>query len=175
MGIQANRHVVIKLGIHRSFARSTHDNPTNPTKRVGSFSDVEKTIRNEKFFEIDFNEEELHAYREFSDALCEQITKVESGAKYVTDIDKLRVQLNEAYQRCMLEPTVPDSAVVLRCVINGMYYYRKAGLEVAVVRDFLKLLRSTTDERARIILANLHTKLDALPRYDDTPDDDIPF
>jgi len=57
------------------------------------------------------------------------------------------------------------------------YYYRKTGLHVTTVRDFLNLLRATRDERARIILANLHTKLDALPRYspDVLTEDDIPF
>ena len=58
-----------------------------------------------------------------------------------------------------------------------MYYYRKDGLDVAIVRDFLNLLRGTRDERAKVILANLHTRLDALPRYspDVLTDDDIPF
>jgi serine/threonine-protein kinase len=56
-----------------------------------------------------------------------------------------------------------------------MYYYRKSGLEVAVVREFVRLLRSTTDERAEMILANLHTKLDSVPRYVPPPDDEIPF
>jgi eukaryotic-like serine/threonine-protein kinase len=147
----------------------------NPTKRVGGFAGVERTIRNELFFEMDFSGEELQAYRRFSDALCRQVAKVESSAKYATDVDKLRVQLNDAYQRFMLEETVPDAAVVLRCFLVGMYHYRKAGLEVAIVRDFLKLLRTTADERARVILANLHTRLDSLPRYTDVAEDDIPF
>jgi serine/threonine-protein kinase len=146
-----------------------------PAKRVGSFTDVEKTIRSEQFIDLDFTYEQLKAYRGFSDALCAHVTKVENGAKYATDIGRLRVQLNEVYQRFMLEETVPDAVVVLRCFLNGMYYYRKADLEVAVVKDFLKLLRSTPDERAGVILANLHTRLDSLPRYAYVADDDVPF
>lgn len=149
----------------------------DPSARISGFTAVEQTIRSEQFFESDFREQDLAAYRRFSDALCHHITKIESGAKYATDIPKLRTQLTDVYQRFMLEETVPDSAVVLRCFVNGMYYYRKQGLDVSTVRDFLRLLRATVDERAKIILANLHTKLDALPRYSESvlTDDDIPF
>jgi len=149
----------------------------DPASRVDSFVAIETSIGSQQFVEMEFDEHELTAYRKFADALCRQVTKVERGTKYTSDLAKIRTQLNEAYQRFMLEETVPDAAVVLRCCLDGMYYYRKAGLEVSIVREFVKLLRSTSDERARIILANLHSKLDALPRYSEPEltEDDIPF
>ena len=149
----------------------------DPAARIRGFNAVEQTIRNEQFFESDFEQGDLAAYRQFADAISRHITKLENDAKYVTDISKLRTQLNDVYQRFMLEETVPDAVLVLRCLVNGMYYYRKQGLSVNTVRDFLRLLRATVDERAKIILANLHTRLDALPRYDQSviTDDDIPF
>ncbi len=147
----------------------------DPSSRISGFNAVEQTIRSDLFFESDFSEQDLAAYRRFSDALRNQITKIESGAKYATDVPKLRAYLADVYQKVMLEETVPDSAIVVNCFVNGQYYYRKAGLEVATVRDFLRLLRATLDERANVILANLHTKLDALPRYVELPDDEIPF
>jgi eukaryotic-like serine/threonine-protein kinase len=149
----------------------------DPSARIRRFTGVEQTIRNEKFFESDFSDAELSAYREFADAISRQVTKIESGAKYATDVSKIRTQLSDVYQRFMLEEAVPDAATVLRCLMDGRYYYRKTGLEVATVRDFLRLLRATADERAKIILANLHTRLDALPRYDESEitEDDIPF
>ena len=66
----------------------------------------------------------------------------------------------------MLEETVPDAAVVTRCFVNGAYYYRKGGFPVHIVRDFLHLLKSSSVEKKRIILSNLHTRLDAIMRYD---------
>ena len=77
-----------------------------------------------------------------------------------------------------LEEEVPDANVILRCFLNGTYYYTRTGLQVSVVRDFLHLIKTFTDEKNRIALSNLHTKLDALPRYaegDHMPEDDIPF
>lgn len=152
----------------------------DPDLRIANFSAVEQRTRNKQFFEADFGDPELQIYRRFANAICYQITKIENGAKYVTDVDKLRTQLNDAYQRVMLEESVPDAGLILRPLINGPFYYRRQGLDVNTVRDFLQLLRSTLDERAKIILANLHTRLDSLPRYDKNPftpmtDDDIPF
>ncbi len=149
----------------------------DPSIRAGSFTAVEQSVRNDQFFEADFEGSELAAYRQFADAICHHVTKIQHGTKYTNDIAKLRSQLNDVYQRFMLEELVPDSAVVLRCLLNGMYYYRKTGLRVDAVRDFLRLLRVTVDERTRVILANLHTRLDALPRYAPPApsDDDIPF
>jgi serine/threonine protein kinase len=149
----------------------------DPASRMSGFVAVEQTIGNEQFFESDFDDDELAAYRSFSEALSRHITKIESGTKYRTDVPKLRAQLTDVYQRFMLEETVPDSALVLRCFLDGMYYYRKQGLAVSVVRDFLRLVRDTADERVKVVLANLHTRLDALPRYSESEvtDDDIPF
>jgi len=78
----------------------------------------------------------------------------------------------------MLETDVPDPALVIRCFLDGSYYYHKnAGLEVDCVRQFLGLLKSCLDEKARIVLANLHTRVDTLPRYAEAQlsGDDIPF
>lgn len=149
----------------------------DPSSRISGFIAVEQAIGNERFFESDFDDDDLTAYRCFSEALSRQITKIESGTKYATDVPKLRAQLTDVYQRFMLEEAVPDSALVLRCFLDGMYYYRKQGLQVSVVRDFVRLVRTTADERVKVILANLHTKLDALPRYStsEVTDDDIPF
>jgi hypothetical protein len=78
----------------------------------------------------------------------------------------------------MLERAVPDSAVVLRCFLTGNYYYKKAGLPVSAVKNFLWLLKASTEEQRRIIMANLHTRLDSVTRYysaEGITDDDVPF
>lgn len=152
----------------------------DPTSRIQRFSDVDKEIRSDQFFEIDFTEEELETYRRFSDSLFNQITRLEHSAQYTDDIGRLISQLNDVYRSFMLEKEVPDAAIVLNCFITGNYYYTDYGLSVVDVKDFLRLLKTSTDEKNRIILSNLHTKFDALPRYpeqgkDALPYDDIPF
>ena len=150
----------------------------DPERRIDGFNAIEQAINTELCSELDyFSEDDLIAYRVFSNALCNHITKIEKHTKYVTDIEKLRTQLTDVYQKTMLEETIPDAAMVLSCFVKGMYSYRRMGFDVDTLRDFLNLLRATHDERARVILANLHTKLDARPRYspDVLTEDDIPF
>lgn len=152
---------------------------SDPSQRVESFFDVEKEIQNNRFDEIKFYGQELCSYRAFASAMTHHITKIENGTKYIDDLDKIKVQLDSAFRGFMLEDIAPDSAPVLRCFLNGAYYYRKEGFGVSVVEEFLSLLKSSDDEKQRIILANLHSRLDAIKRYAqpnfDDFDEDIPF
>ena len=147
--------------------------------RSESFVDVEKEIQNDRFDEIKFYGAELNNYRAFANAMTGHITKIENGTKYIEDLDKIKTQLESAYRGFMLEEVAPDSAPILKCFINGAYYYRKEGFEVSVVEEFLSLLKSSDAEKQRIILANLHSRLDAVNRYSksqfDDFKDDIPF
>jgi serine/threonine-protein kinase len=149
----------------------------NPQYRLRSFADVEKEVGNQQFLEIDFTDAELEAYRTFADSLCRHITKIDNGAKYADDMARIVTQLNELYRAFMLERWVPDASVVIQCFVFGTYYYRKEQLAVADVRNFLHLIKSATEEKSRIVLANLHTKLDAIPRYSKEAEeaDDVPF
>lgn len=148
----------------------------DPLSRIQNFSEVDKEIRSNQFFEIDFAEEELEIYRSFSDLLSWQITKVETGTKYVEDIGRILAQLNDVYRSFMLEEVVPDASVVLNCFLAGNYYYRRDGMLVSDVKNFLRLLKTSTDEKNRIILSNLHTKIDTLSRYSEQfEEDDMPF
>jgi eukaryotic-like serine/threonine-protein kinase len=153
----------------------------NPISRIQKFSDVDKEIKSDQFFEIDFSEEELEIYRRFSKSLSDQITQLEPSTQYVDDIGRITLQLNDVYRSFMLEQWVPDAAVVLNCFIAGTYHYMDDGLPVVNVKDFLRLLKITTDEKRRIILSNLHTRFDALPRCFEGDEnnnfsyDDIPF
>jgi eukaryotic-like serine/threonine-protein kinase len=150
----------------------------NPSVRVQTFGEIEKEIATNQFFEIDFSEWELDTYREFADAICRQITKIENGAKYTQDMVEMQSQLEEAYRSFMLERFVPDSALVTRCFFTGTYYYKKAGLAVEAVRGFVHLMKSSPEDKKRIVLANLHARFDVLPRYspqDEESDDDVPL
>lgn len=148
----------------------------DPGARIDAFSAVLQAVRNDQFTELEFSYTEQTAYRAFADEMCQHVTKIENGAKYFDDPKKITRQLGDAYQRVMLEESVPDCAIVTRCFINGTYYYRKEGFSVQVIRQFLELLRTCPNERMQILFGNLHTRFDAIPRYTDEPlGDDIPF
>jgi len=149
-----------------------------PEKRIQRFAEVEKLIGSHQFAEIDFTDIELESYRAFADALFSYITKIETGGKYTDDLQRIKTQLNDHYRDFMLEQFVPVPSVVVRCFLTATYYFNgKALIPVYVVKDFLHLLKSCTEEKGRIVLANLQTKLDSILRYQEQnePPDDAPF
>lgn len=148
----------------------------DPNSRINGFVEAQRAIGSDQFYEIEFSEDELSCYRDFADKLVGRISKIETGTKYLDDLDRIRTQLDSAYRRVMLEEELPDSAIIIRCFLIGNYYYRKAGLSVSCVSDFLQLLKSSSLSKQRVILANLQTRLDAVTRYtQDERDDEIPF
>jgi eukaryotic-like serine/threonine-protein kinase len=150
---------------------------TNPEERIETFFEIEKEIQSNQFYEIGFSYKDKSSYRNMADSLQHSITKIEKGAKYFDNVEKLQHQLEDVYRTFMLEENVPDAALVTRCFIKGTYHYRKLGFQVSVVRDFLHLLKSSSQEQKRIIMANVHTRLDVIVRFTPTnlEDDDVPF
>lgn len=149
-----------------------------PSTRIQRFADVTKAIQSDMFFEIDFGDEEIAHYRNFADSMEQHITKIKNEAEYVHDVSRVQTALENAYRSFMLETTVPDSARVIRCFLSGSYHCRERGFPVQAVSDFLRLFKSCAAEKKRIILANLHTRLDGIERYDElSPNnyDDLPF
>lgn len=149
----------------------------SPESRTSSFFDVQKEIQSDRFEEIEYSEEELCHYREFSGCMARHLSKIDNGTKYADDVDRIRGDLERVYRRIQLEETAPDAALVLNCFLNGTYYYRRTGFPVNAVRGFLKLLGSSSHEKQRIVMANLHTRLDSISRYSAAMDvgDEIPF
>lgn len=149
----------------------------DPKNRIQSFFNIDKEIQSGRFEGIEFSEEETSDYRAFAEAINRHITKIEKGAKYRDDLDRLQIELEAAYRSVMLEEEAPDSVLITRCFIIGTYYYKAKGFPVSALKGFVQLLKAASVEQKRIILANLHTRLDKIARYavNDAPEDDIPF
>ncbi|MBS0352284.1 MAG: protein kinase family protein [Proteobacteria bacterium] len=148
----------------------------DPADRVPTFLDAKNELSIRRSEDIEFESEERDIYRRFAVEFSGHFTKIAEGAKYVTDLDRIRPQLEAIYRNCMLEDELPDCASLLRIFVNGQYYYRKANFKTSVLREFIHFLRSASLEKQRIALANLHTRLDAIKRYVESElDDDIPF
>ncbi len=151
----------------------------NPVNRFGSFLDVEREMLSNKLYEINFQGHELSSYRAFADSITKHVAKIENGTKYFDDHEKLVAKLESVFRNFTLEDVAPDCAPIFRCFLNGGFKYRKHGFYVSCVNDFISLMKPVNDEKRRIILANIQSRLDAIERYE-TPmlgdfDDDIPF
>jgi serine/threonine-protein kinase len=148
-----------------------------PLDRLGSFESVRKELLADKFVDISFEYDELFIYRNFSNGLYSIASKIESNAKYY-DSDTTQARLEECLRKVMLEEILPNNNLLVRCFVNGGFYFStRDTFSVNVLRDFLELFQSCGQEKRNIIISNLQTKLDALPRYDQQTesDDDIPF
>lgn len=150
----------------------------NPNERISSFEEARKELLSGKFLEIEFSDWELETYRVFSSYLSKIITKIEYGAEYF-DVKEVQNHLEECLKTVVLEKEVPQNNLIARCFMAGAYYYTKRNLfPVETLRDFVELLRSCSQEKKNIIISNLQTKMDAIPRYQEDKelfDDDLPF
>lgn len=147
-----------------------------PHERLQSFIDIHKGLLSNKFQEIEFSSNELKAYRDFSRYLSSVVLRIENGSKYFDDFDKIQAKLEELHKRVMLEENIPNNSSLVICFINGAYYYNKEdAFPVLALKSFIDLLRPCSKEKRNIILSNLHSKLDAIERYNKQPYDDIPF
>lgn len=149
----------------------------DPSNRIPRFSSISQEIGSNRFYETSFSDDEREVYRSFADSICNQITKIEAGSKYVNDQERIITQLESAYRSFMLEQHVPDASAVVSCFLPGTYFYKSKGLAVSPVRNFLRLLKTSTVEKNLLIIANLHTRFNAIPRYTDAKaeEDDVPF
>jgi hypothetical protein len=137
----------------------------DPEGRVQAFADIEKEMQSSRFFEIGFTPVEMNTYRLFADQMESHITQIERDSKYQDDADRAQNELENAYRNFMLEETVPDCSIILRCFLLGAYYCKTKGFLVKVVQDFVHLLKAASPEKKRIIFSNLHTRLDSIRRY----------
>ncbi|HXR40393.1 MAG TPA: protein kinase family protein [Terracidiphilus sp.] len=150
----------------------------DPDRRIKSFAEIDRAIRSELITETEFSDEEIETYRRFASALMSITSKIAQSAKYLTDLTKIQSKLGEIYRSSMLEWTIPDSHRMIGCFVEGGYYYKaNQTVNTETVRDFVRLLKSCGAEQARVIIANLDTRLDTVKRYDpdEIQDEDIPF
>jgi len=148
-----------------------------PNDRIVSFDEVHKELFANKFSELDFEYWELEAYRNFSGKAYAALSKIESNAKYF-NADTFIKRFEDCYKNVMLETYVSHLPTVLRCIIDGEYFYKNnVYFDVKEIKDFLDLFRASQQEKRNVIISNLQTKLDAVTRYNSKPvvDDDIPF
>lgn len=151
----------------------------NCDDRIESFKAVETAVQSGSFNEVSFDAQELGAYRHFATAVFRTVAKIHKATTYIREPDRVLAKLSELLETVRLEELIPNPTKVIDAVIAGAYHYRKGtpDLTVECLRRFVDLLRRSNDHRRRIIVSNLHAKLDAIDRYaaDDLSRDDIPF
>lgn len=149
---------------------------SDPAQRISSFSHCRTALLARGISDLSFGRADLQTYREFANYVHAAVSKLEAGAKYLSDPDEILRRMEALYLKVMLEEFVPDNTLLIDCFLEGSYrYYSHKNIPTSVLHEFLALFRSCSRERRNVVLSNLHTKLDSLARYHDVPDEDIPF
>ena len=129
--------------------------------------------------EIKFHDNELLIYRAFSESLDNSVSRIGNDCSYFDDSDFVQKKLEDLYQNVMLEEYCPSNNFVIRCFLNGQFYYSKNRLFlISELKQFVEFLRSCSKDKKNIILNNIYTRLDATERYPELPtgfNDDVPF
>ncbi|MDZ5604668.1 protein kinase family protein [Pseudomonas sp. RP23018S] len=153
----------------------------SPHERIDSFARAREAALNNTTESVAFTNYEISTYQDFSRSLEWAVSKIVSDAKYF-EVDEFSVRLEKVYKSVMLENQVTSNTEVIKCFINGAYYYNKNHkMSVSVIKKFLALLCSSSKEKRNIIEANIYARLDAVERYKPKPVpdfssfDDIPF
>jgi serine/threonine-protein kinase len=144
------------------------------TNRISSFFEVSRRILGNTSEEVEFLDSEKKFYRYFAGAITNLMSKIDYNAEYISDINNILMQLEQIYRNSMLEEYIQNPSSLIKCFVNGQYSFFPNNLvSVSCVSDFIKLLKSTPDDKRKIIINNLWNRLDSIPRRDFA--EDLPF
>ncbi len=146
------------------------------SERISSFFDIYREVVNLLKTEIDFSIFEKHAYREFADNLISLISKIPYGTKYKKDIEQIIKSLEEVYKNSLLEEFIQNNNKLTTIFLDGQYsYFPKKHFKVETLSSMIKLLKSSSDDRKKVILYNLWERFDSVERYYLETIDELPF
>lgn len=143
-------------------------------QRIPSFFEVSRKILGNTSEGVEFSEKEISIYRYFANKLTSLISTLDINTEYITDIDTVTMQLEQIYRNSMLEEQIQNPGALIKCLIIGGYSFRHENLvPVQCTNDFIKLLKSVSDDKRKIIINNLWNRLDSISRQDYA--NDLPF
>lgn len=153
------------------------------TKRFENFRDISNEINEERFDEVQFTDTEKTLYRRFVEQLREAFSQIGPSSVYNKDASQILDNLEDFFKSVMLEEFLPEPVKLCRIFVSGDFrYFRSTEVSVETMNDFIHLLRSLSAEKRDIVIANIFSKLDGVPRPKPNPrrldtdfDEEIPF
>ncbi|MGV3278360.1 protein kinase [Rickettsiales bacterium LUAb2] len=147
-------------------------------KRIKSFQSIKDEI-NKKQIKISFTENEINVFKIFENYLINIISSIDAKHTYNKDLENISKLLNSIYHSECLHDIINNNASVARVLVtegNLVYYapnQTKQQLPVKSFKAFLDLWNTSPENKKKIMLLNIYSRLDQVKRYD--VDDEIPF
>jgi len=148
---------------------------TDFNERVSNFAQIERNILSDENIGIDFSSSEKETYIRFADSLISFFSKIEQSTGYNLETDKIIADLEEVYRNSMLEEYIQNPNAIARSFVNGSYrYLKREKFSLYTLKNFIKLIKSVSSDKKKIIINNLWQRLDAVERFTEYKDD-LPF
>ncbi len=145
----------------------------NEQKRINSFFDIHRGMLNEQSPKVNFTLSEKRIYQNFADEFTKIFVDIEASTLYENNINQIIRDLDEINRNSMLENVLQSNVKLARVFIRGEYhYYHRQDIKTEIITAFLDFLKSSSEDKRKIILNNLWIRLDSIKRY---VNDDLPF
>jgi serine/threonine protein kinase len=147
----------------------------NPVNRMHSFEEIQNSIAEQTFEQINFTDEEKEIYQKFANSICALLYQIKDSLSIEKDssiiIEKLRVILRDN----SLEEYITNVTTLISIFVKSDYRYYNNRVEVYKVKDFYEFFLNQADAVKEIILNNLYGRIGNIPVIDSAFDEELPF
>ncbi|MBK7393014.1 MAG: protein kinase [Chloracidobacterium sp.] len=145
-----------------------------PADRVKSFAEARKLLRTELSVNTVLGEDARLLYKPVAEYFTGVLSKLTYPVKYVENPDKVLASLKSVLQDSLFETVLLNHVAMIRVFIHSPAYFwtDRVQLSTSALEQFANMFENQSDEMKKIILSNLWTRFDKVPRQDP---DDIPF
>ena len=147
----------------------------NPVNRIHSFEEIQNSIAEQTFEQINFTDEEKEIYQKFANSICALLYQIKDSLSIEKDssiiIEKLRVILRDN----SLEEYITNVTTLISIFVKSDYRYYNNRVEVYKVKDFYEFFLNQADAVKEIILNNLYGRIGNIQVIDSAFDEELPF
>lgn len=147
----------------------------NSVNRIHSFEEIQNSIAEQTFEQINFTDEEKEIYQKFANSICDLLYQIKDSLSIEKDssiiIEKLRVILRDN----SLEEYITNVTTLISIFVKSDYRYYNNRVEVYKVKDFYEFFLNQADAVKEIILNNLYGRIGNIPVIDSAFDEELPF
>lgn len=147
----------------------------NSVNRIHSFEEIQNSIAEQTFEQINFTDEEKEIYQKFANSICDLLYQIKDSLSIEKDssiiIEKLRVILRDN----SLEEYITNVTTLISIFVKSDYRYYNNRVEVYKVKDFYEFFLNQADAVKEIILNNLYGRIGNIQVIDSAFDEELPF
>lgn len=171
------KNLIKKYSIRSFMYNNLLDKMTQETlnKRIGSFEEIQNSIVEQNFADIQFSDRQKEIYRTFSLNVYSSLKEIKDKLLVEKDSSIIAEKLKELLKKNVLEKYISNVRDLLAVFIKSGYVYRNMQIDVQCVEEFYTFFVSLSEEQKGIVLDNLYGKLTNIRIVQSIFDEELPF